>query len=94
MPINLSDEMRGVPPPWDGFTCRQILFLRHRLALERQADIAEWYGITESAVRHAIGRVARHFLIKTEVDLLIMAERDGLGPLPLRDVEVACGQAE
>lgn len=92
MPGDLSEALRGVPPPWDEFTCRQILFLRHRLAKEYNDEIAVQYGISESAVRHALGRMARTMLVKTEPLLLMLASEAGIQPLKLRDVgeEVGC----
>ncbi len=83
----------GVPPPWDECTVRQILYLRHRLALEPHDAIARRYGISESGVRHALGRIQRAFQVTREADLLVLAERDGVRPLKLCEVDQGVGCA-
>lgn len=86
----LAAELFSIPPPWDQLTCRQVLFLRHRLALVAHFEIARHYGISESGVRHALTRARRQFSeVEDEAGLLVLAARDGLEPLLLKDTEVS-----
>ena len=80
---DLACLVAGLPAPWDELTVTQAVYLCHRVGLVPHLEIALAYGVSESAVRHALGRVARRFLVQREADLIALAARDGVPPLPL-----------
>lgn len=76
--------------PWKSAPAFAVRLLQHRLALHSVAEIAEHYEMTEHAVRLHWARLADHLRarsalpIRGQVEMLILAERDGLPLLYLR----------
>lgn len=75
--------VRDLPAPWDELTVTQAVYLRHRVALVPHLVIGRRYGVSESAVRHALRRAADRLGLTREADLVVLAAREGIAPLPL-----------